>query len=66
MQLAGFTLRAVSTIFSDARHFRVHDPLPSGHHLGDEGDWAFQREKGLAWLRLLCLSGAGDRDLVGA
>lgn len=34
---AHFSLRTLSTIFSDARYFSVHGPLPTGHHLGDEG-----------------------------
>lgn len=33
----GQTARTLRAIFADTRHFIVHDPLPSGHMLGDEG-----------------------------
>ncbi|MDR3507876.1 MAG: N-succinylarginine dihydrolase [Caulobacteraceae bacterium] len=32
-----FTARQLATIFSDPAHFAVHEPLPGGVHMGDEG-----------------------------
>ena len=34
---AATTTRVLRTIFADARHFAVHDPLPAAPQLGDEG-----------------------------
>ncbi|QUD88779.1 N-succinylarginine dihydrolase [Phenylobacterium montanum] len=34
---ATFTDRQLSLVFGDEEHFAVHDPLPGGQHLGDEG-----------------------------
>jgi succinylarginine dihydrolase len=34
---AATTTRVLRTIFADARHFVVHDPLPAAPQLGDEG-----------------------------
>ncbi|WP_374308094.1 N-succinylarginine dihydrolase [Methylocella sp.] len=34
---AGFTTRALRTIFADAGRFVVHDPVPAGGAMGDEG-----------------------------
>lgn len=34
---APVTLATLRAIFSDANHFRVHEPLPAGSHFADEG-----------------------------
>ena len=54
--LHGMPVAAIMGSAPDALQPLLTAPLPPSRfryvsaHLGDEGDWAFQREKGLAWL----------------